>query len=89
MISHLAILLFCTWLSFGYGLQTIGQIVDQRWSFVDPGRAHILVACIALYWVRHAITLFYLLERKVDWGEVIGLLVFFALFEIILLLIGG
>ena len=47
------------------------------------------VACAFLYWFRHMITLFYLLVRKVKWSEVIGLLVFIALFEIGLVIVGG
>ncbi len=45
-------------------------------------RAQILVLIAALYFGRHLVTLFYLLARRVDWAEVLGLAVFMALFEI-------
>jgi steroid 5-alpha reductase family enzyme len=62
-----------------------GQTVE--WT--DPLRARILLFCCVIYLLRHGITLFYLLARRVEWGEVFGLAVFFALFEIGLLLVGG
>ena len=49
----------------------------------------ILFLCAAIYWARHGVTLFYLLMRRVDWGEVFGLLVFMGLFDIWMLLVGG
>jgi len=48
----------------------------------DQSRGVVLLACAVLYWLRHSVTLFYLLQRRVDWGEVIGLLIFIALFEL-------
>lgn len=57
--------------------------------FVDQDRAVVLFVCVLIYWIRHTVTVFYLLARKVEWGEVFGLLSFMALFEIGLLLVGG
>ena len=87
-LGHLAIVLFCAWLLCG-GLARIGGLFGQEWAFASTGRAALLVGCAALYWLRHALTLFYLLARRVDWPEVFGLLGFFALIEIGLLLAGG
>lgn len=88
-LSHLAIILVCVWLTYSDGLQTIGNLFGKNWSLSDPFRAQILLACATLYWVRHGITLFYLLKRQIKWGEVFGLLIFMALFEIGLVLLGG
>ncbi len=63
--------------------------VDVGVLLPDRQRAYLLLACAALYWGRHAITLFYLLQRKVGWSEVVGLLGFIASFEIGLLLLGA
>lgn len=82
---HFVILLFCAWLVYGDGLTVLGK----DWFFTDLFRAKILLGCAVIYWLRHVLTLFYLLQRRVDWGEVFGLLGFFALFEIGLLLVGG
>jgi protein-S-isoprenylcysteine O-methyltransferase Ste14 len=87
-LGHLAIVLCCAWLLCG-GLAYIGTLFGQSWGFTQTGRAALLVGCAALYWLRHAVTLFYLLARRVDWPEVFGLLGFFALIEIGLLLTGG
>ena len=37
-----------------------------------------------LYRARHTATLFYLLVRKVEWGEVLGLSLFMTIFEVTL-----
>ena len=87
-LGHLAIVLFCFWL-VGGGLERVGGLFGRTWGFTQSGRAALLVGCAALYWARHAVTLFYLLARRVDWPEVFGLLGFFALIEIGLLLTGG
>ncbi len=48
-----------------------------------------MLACAFIYWLRHVVTLFYLLARKIEWSEVLGLLVFMGMFEIGLVLLGG
>ncbi len=86
--GHLAIILFCVWLVYGNGWEALGQALGNDWWLTDYSRAQILLACAVIYWLRHVLTLFFLLERKVDWPEVPGLLVFMALFEVGLLLLG-
>ncbi len=87
--GHLLIILICSWLLFSDGLSQLGHLVHRDLQWTDPNRACILFACALLYGIRHGITLFYLLARKVEYGEVFGLLLFMALFEIGLMLIGG
>lgn len=89
LAGHLLIIIFCGWLVFSDGLPLLGRLFNRDPQWTDPHRAGLLFACALLYWIRHAITLFYLLLRKVEYGEVFGLLLFMALFEIGLLLIGG
>ena len=86
---HFFIVLLCIWLLFFDGLHTVGLVFDKELLFTDIQRAYVLLSCAFLYWIRHTITLFSLLLRKIEWGEVFGLIVFFILFEIGLLLIGG
>lgn len=86
---HLVIVLLCAWLVLGGGLQSVASWIGQTVDWADPVRAYILLLCTIIYFLRHGITLFYLLARRVEWGEVFGLTVFFALFEIGLLLVGG
>jgi steroid 5-alpha reductase family enzyme len=87
--GHFAIILMCAWLIYGNGWEALGHVFGKAWQLSDFFRAQILIACAFIYWLRHVITLFYLLARKVEWSEVAGLLVFMGLFEIGLVLIGG
>ena len=84
-LGHLAVVLACAWLACG-GLERLGQALGLDWGIAHRERALLLVGCAALYWLRHAVTLFYLLARRVDWPEVLGLLAFIGLIEIGLLL---
>jgi protein-S-isoprenylcysteine O-methyltransferase Ste14 len=85
---HFTILMLCLYLTLrGVGVTVSGLGGDVYLS--DPVRAGILLSCAGLYFLRHGITLFYLLVRRVDWGEVFGLSVFILLFEVGLLIIGG
>lgn len=86
---HFAIILCCFWLALGGGLDWGAGRFGLELQFSDPMRASILLACAAVYFLRHGLTLFYLLARRVDWGEVFGLAAFFALFELGLLLLGA
>lgn len=82
-LGHMGIVLACAWLAF-----------SPDWAppaphLPDRPRAVILFGCALLYWARHAVTLFHLLARRVDWAEVVGLLGFIACIEVGLLLVGG
>lgn len=87
--GHLVLVLTCAWLALWGGTHSLGEAFGRDWALVDPVRARVLLACAALYWLRHGITLFHLLQRRVDWAEVAGLLPFFGLIEIGLLAVGG
>ena len=86
---HFAIILLCAWLVLGGGLVLVTGWFGQSIDWPDPTRARILLVCTAIYFLRHGLTLFYLLARRIDWSEVFGLVAFFALFEVGLLLVGG
>ncbi len=88
-LGHFLIILFSVWLIFMKGWTILGDLFGKDWSFADQNRATVLLAVAFFYWLRHLVTLFYLLKRKVEWGEVFGLLFFIAFVEIGLLLIGG
>ena len=86
---HFAIILLCAWLVLGGGIDKLAGWFELGRGLVDPIRAQILLACAVVYFLRHGLTLFYLLARRVDWGETFGLTAFFALFEIGLILVGS
>ena len=73
---HGGIVGLCLWLAFAL-----------EWT--DPVRAKLLAGCAVLYFLRHLITLFVLLKRKVEMSEALGLSAFMALFEIGFLLLGA
>lgn len=76
-LLHGVVLALCVWLTFG------------GFDWPDPTRAKILLACAALYFLRHLLTLFVLLKRRVSYGEALGLSGFMAVFEIGFLLLGA
>ncbi len=86
---HFTILLVCVWLLYFQGYEAIGNLFGAKWGLPNKERGTVLLACAALYWVRHLVTLFYLLVRRIEWSEVFGLLAFMALFEIGFILIGA
>ena len=74
---HAGLVIVCIWLAFG------------RFDWADPLRAKVLAGCALLYFLRHVLTLFVLLKRRVEMSEVFGLTVFMAVFEIGFLLLGA
>lgn len=76
-LLHSTIVAVCLWLAFG------------AFEWAHPIRSKVLAGAAVLYWVRHMITLFVLLQRKVELSEGLGLTVFIALFEIGFLLLGA
>jgi steroid 5-alpha reductase family enzyme len=88
-VLHFGTLLLCFYMVWGNGISTIGRYLGYTWSVIDPIRGQILIAVVTLYWFRNGITLFYLLVRKVEWGEVLGLSIFMLFFEVGLCLLGA
>jgi steroid 5-alpha reductase family enzyme len=83
-LLHFGSILLCVYMVWGSGMQTVGGWLGQTWSVTDPDRGQLLVLVAGLYCVRHTVTLFYLLVRKVEWGEVFGLSLFMMIFEVTL-----
>lgn len=74
---HAGLVAVCTWLALG------------GFDWADPLRARVLAGCALLYFLRHTLTLFVLLKRRVLMSEVLGLIAFMAVFEIGFLLLGA
>lgn len=85
---HLGSVAVCAWLVLGDGVATTGSWFGAEWTVATPERAQLLLAVTALYCARHGITLFYLLQRRVTWGEAIGLGVFMIPMEVGFVLLG-
>ncbi|MCG3268610.1 isoprenylcysteine carboxylmethyltransferase family protein [Yoonia sp. I 8.24] len=76
-LIHACIVALCIWLAFG----------PVDWP--NPMRARLVAICAALYWIRHCVTLFIFLKRKVAYSEVLGLSGFIATFELGFVLLGA
>lgn len=76
-LLHGAIVATCLWLAFG------------AFDWANPTRAKVLAGAAVLYFLRHLVTLFILLKRKVELSEGLGLTAFIALFEVGFLLLGA
>ena len=79
---HALSLGLCVWIVFLGGLSTIGSWFGRSWMVAVPLRAQLMVGVTALYFVRHGITLYYLLMRKVTWSEGLGLGAFMTIYEV-------
>jgi steroid 5-alpha reductase family enzyme len=88
-LLHLASIGVCGWIAFLGGWERIGAWLGREQELADPVRAKILLGCAVVYFLRHGVTLFYLLERRVDWSEVFGIVSFMAIIEIGLVIVGG
>lgn len=86
---HCLVIAVCAWITFFHGWEHVGNWLGTQWQLSDPVRLKVLFFCALIYFLRHGVTLFYLLSRRVEWGEAYGLATFMALFEIGLLLAGG
>ncbi|MDA8740846.1 DUF1295 domain-containing protein [Rhodobacteraceae bacterium] len=75
-LLHGTIVVICLWLAF------------STFEWTNPTRAKILALAAVLYFLRHLVTLFVLLQRKVELSEALGLTAFMAIFEIGFLLLG-
>jgi protein-S-isoprenylcysteine O-methyltransferase Ste14 len=88
-LGHMSIVAICTWLVYLNGWESLGHAFEKSWQLADSSRAQFLFVCALIYWLRNVLTLFYLLTRRVDWSEVLGILVFIGLIEIGMVLLGG
>ncbi len=88
-LLHLGIVVLVAAAVWGGLLATLGGWIGQSWTVDDLPRAQLIFGAALLYWVRHCVTLFYLLVRKVEWGEVLGLSLFILLFELGLCVVGA
>ncbi len=86
---HLVSVATCAWLLLGNGWLWLGHVTGWNLSLSDPSRGKLLLACAVLYFTRHLLTLFYLLKRKLEYSEALGLALFMGIFEIGFLLLGA
>ncbi|PIE08382.1 MAG: hypothetical protein CSA74_02745 [Rhodobacterales bacterium] len=66
----------CLWLAFGL-------------DWPDPSRARLLAGLALLYWLRHLVTLFVFMKRRVEYREALGLAASIGFLDIGFLLLGA
>ncbi|MCA9524557.1 MAG: DUF1295 domain-containing protein [Myxococcales bacterium] len=79
---HALSVAIAAWVVFGGGTAAIGSLFGRSWRVHDPTRAALVFGAAVLYFVRHAITLFYLIMRRITWSEGMGLGVFILAIEV-------
>lgn len=79
---HLACVLLAVYVLYGGGLGQLGKLLGKSWTVTEPTRAALVLGAASLYWLRHGVTLFVLLQRKVIWSEALGLVGFMLFFEV-------
>lgn len=89
-LLHALALCLGGWLIFADGWPTLGRWAGQEgWGLNDPRRATWILACEGIYFLRHGFTLFYLMQRRVGWGEALGLAAMIGALDVAFLLAGG
>jgi len=68
-LVHLAAVSVVAWLLLGGGLQAVAAWCGSAWPLASSARRWLLLACGLVYFMRVSITIFYLMQRKMGWGE--------------------
>jgi protein-S-isoprenylcysteine O-methyltransferase Ste14 len=86
---HLAAAVFVGWLLVGGGLESINAWRGKDWPLALPLRRWLLFGCALVYFLRVVVTTFYLLKRKMGWGEAVLIGVFVSAVHILFAYLGG
>ena len=68
---HAGSIAFASWVLLG-GVTTL----NERWTVRYPTRARCMLVCLVLVWIKHAVSLKWLIKRKVQWDEALPLALF-------------
>jgi protein-S-isoprenylcysteine O-methyltransferase Ste14 len=86
---HLAAVVFVGWLLIGGGLESINAAWGKNWPLAIPVRRWLLLGCALVYFLRVVATTFYLLKRKMGWGEGALVGVWVAAIHLLFAYLGG
>ena len=86
---HLAAVAFVGWLLVGGGLEKVTLWWGKDWSLALPVRRWLLFTCALVYFLRVLLTTFYLLKRKMGWGECVLIGVWVGAIHILFAWLGG
>lgn len=89
-LLHALFLVVAGWIYFGGGTTTVFTWLGaDRVDPGSPGRRELLFAFGVVLFVRMGITLFVLLRRRFDWGEVGGVAVALFTYQVVFALLGA
>jgi protein-S-isoprenylcysteine O-methyltransferase Ste14 len=89
MALHLAAVGFVAWLLIGGGLEGVQAWWGKDWPLALAARRWLLLGCALVYFLRVVVTAFYLLKRKMGWGEGVLIGVWIAAIHILFASLGG
>lgn len=87
--NHFIAISIVFWLLFGSGIEFTGSKFGFAWSSGDFLRRILIFFCSLIYFVRIILTGFVLLKRKMDWSEVLTIVVWLYFIHITFALLGG
>ena len=88
-LLHLAAVILVAWLLVGGGLESINAWWGKDWPLALAARRWLLFGCAVVYFLRVVVTTFYLLKRKMGWGEGALIGVWVAAIHIFFAYLGG
>jgi protein-S-isoprenylcysteine O-methyltransferase Ste14 len=77
------------WLLLGGGLEALRTHWGTGWTLASPLRRWLVFGAAFVYFLRVLITAFYLLKRKMGWGEAVLIAVWIAIIDLLFALLGG
>jgi len=88
-VIHAAAVAGAGWLLLGGGLEALRAHWGTDWSLASPMRRWLLFAAAFVYFVRVLVTGFYLLKRKMGWGEAALISVWVIFIDLLFAWLGG
>lgn len=84
-----AVLAATGWLLLGGGLEALRVHWGIDWYLASLARRWLLFAAAFVYFLRVLVTVFYLLKRKMGWGEAMLISVWIAIIDLLFAWLGG
>ena len=72
VVLHAVVLAVAGWILLGGGITTVGAWIGADWPAGNLARRAALFAFGCILFARLGFTLFWLLKRRFDWGELVG-----------------
>jgi protein-S-isoprenylcysteine O-methyltransferase Ste14 len=88
-VIHATAVAAAGWLLLGGGLEALRTHWGTHWSLASPARRWLLFGAALIYFLRVCVTGFYLLRRKMGWGESALVSVWVAIIELLFAILGG